>query len=149
MKRWIDNLANYKNRTGILVTASVALIGIVLMAMSGPEDAAPVSDANIAVAQRGNLTISVAESGTIRPRDQVVLKNQMDDPSTILFIVPEGSIVKKGDLLVELDVTRVETELIERRIRLQNAEAELIHAQENLNVVRNQAQADIDQAELD
>lgn len=131
-----------------LVGISGAALVALLVASSGPGTADALSGADVAVAQRGPLTISVSESGTIRPRDQVVLKNELDDPATILFIVDEGKLVKKGELLVELDVTEAETELVERRIRLQNSEAALIHAQENLAVVKNQAQADIDQAEL-
>lgn len=138
VKHWKKTLA------GIGGTALVVLL--VASARSG--DTMSVSDADVAVVQRGALTISVTESGTIQPRDQVVLKNELDDPATILFIVEEGKLVKKGDLLVELDVTEAETELVERRIRLQNAEAALIHARENLAVVKNQAQADIEQAEL-
>ena len=146
-KKLAELFASRKRNTVVAATGGVALIAL-LAATTRSGDPIPASDADVAVVQRGGLTISITESGTIRPRDQVVLKNQLSDPATILFIVDEGKLVKKGDLLVELDVTRVETELVERRIRLQNAEAELIYAQENLNVVNNQAQADIDQAEL-
>jgi HlyD family secretion protein len=44
---------------------------------------------------KGPLTISISESGTIRPRDQVILRNDMWEDSTILSIVDEGTRVKK------------------------------------------------------
>lgn len=99
--------------------------------------------------QRGPLTISLVESGTIRPRQQIILTNEMDDPAAIVSIAPEGSLVKKGDLLVELNASEAENDLLERRIRVQNSESELVYARENLSVVLNQGEADIEQAELD
>jgi HlyD family secretion protein len=98
---------------------------------------------------RGPLAINAVESGTVRPRRQIVLKNETEDPAAILFIVPEGQRVKAGELLIELDVTQLENDVVERRIRVQNDEADLIHAQENLKVVENQCEADLEQAELD
>jgi HlyD family secretion protein len=99
--------------------------------------------------QRGPLAINAVESGTIRPRRQIVLKNETEDPAAILFIVPEGKKVEAGELLVELDVTQLENDVVERRIRVQNDEADLIHAEENLKVVENQSEADLEQARLD
>lgn len=131
--------------SGVLLAAGA---GLLLNIALWPETRGLAANGETALVRRGPLTISVTESGTIRPRQQVVLKNELDDPATILFVAPEGSIVKKGELVVELDTTQVETELVERRIRVQNDEAELVHAQENLKVVENQAQADEEQALL-
>jgi HlyD family secretion protein len=128
------------------LTLLVAVV-LLLILLPGSEADAEANQATARV-ERGPLTISVIESGTIRPREQVILRNDMDEDSTIVFIVEEGSRVKQGDLVVELDATVFETEEVERRIRVQNGEAALIYAQENFNVVTNQAQADIDQAEL-
>lgn len=99
--------------------------------------------------RRGPLAIKAVESGTIRPRRQIVLKNETEDPAAILFIVPEGKRVSAGELLVELDVAQLENDVVERRIRVQNDEADLIHAEENLKVVENQSEADFEQARLD
>ncbi len=98
--------------------------------------------------RRGPLKISVVESGTIRPRDQVILRNEMWDDSTILSIVEEGKRVNKGDLLVELDATEIEREHQSRKLELQNDEAEMISARENMEIVKNQAESNVDQAEL-
>ena len=134
----------------------LAAVGLVVLAGigfasfgNGRSNPAQFEGAATTVVQRGPLTISLTETGTVRPREQVILKNDLDDPATILFIVPEGAEVKKGDLLVELDATRWEDFLIERRIRVQNSRAEWISAEENLAVVMNQAQSDTETAELE
>ncbi len=98
--------------------------------------------------RKGPLKIDVVESGTIRPRDQIILRNEMEDMSTILSIVPEGKRVEKGELLVELDATQQELRYQTNQLDVQNDKAEFISARENLEIVKNQAEADIDQAEL-
>ncbi|MBW2065130.1 MAG: efflux RND transporter periplasmic adaptor subunit [Deltaproteobacteria bacterium] len=100
------------------------------------------------VVRRGPLKISVIESGTIKARNQVVIKNEVEGKTTILYLIPEGTRVKKGDLLVELDASSLLDEKIDQQIRVQNAEAAFISARENLEVVKNQAEADVDKAKL-
>jgi HlyD family secretion protein len=98
--------------------------------------------------KRGPLRISVIEAGTIKSRDQVVIKNEVEGRTSIIYLIPEGSIVKKGELLAELDSSQLLDQQIEQEIRTQNAEASFIHARENLAVVENQAESDIDKAKL-
>jgi HlyD family secretion protein len=100
-------------------------------------------------AVQGPLTISVSESGTIRSRQLEVLKSEVEGQTTILYLIPEGTMVKKGELLVELDASRLQDQQIEQEIRVQNAEAAWIRARENLEVVRNQTQSDVARATLD
>jgi len=129
--------------------AAVVLVAVLLGFALWQRDASPrVTQSPTAPVERGPLTISVVESGTVRPRQQIILRNEMDNDATIVSIVKEGTLVKQGDLLVELDATLLENDRAERRIRVQNSEATLVFAQENFGVVTNQAQADIDQAEL-
>jgi HlyD family secretion protein len=100
------------------------------------------------VTQRGPMTISVIESGTIKARDQIVIKNGVEGKSVIIRLVPEGTMVKKGDLLVELDASALADVKIDQEIRVQNAEAAYVSAKENLAVVQNQAESDMDKARL-
>jgi HlyD family secretion protein len=99
--------------------------------------------------EEGPLVISVTQAGTIKPRETIVLKSQLEGRSTVLFLVPEGRQVEKGDLLVELDVTRLTDQRVEQEIRVRNAEASYIRVRENLEVVKNQARADVQKVELD
>jgi len=98
--------------------------------------------------QQGPLTISVDVSGTIKAREQEELKCEVEGQTTILWIVPEGTDVEKGDLLVELDSSRLKDDLVDQEIRVQNARAAHISASENFEVTKNQAQSDVDKAEL-
>jgi HlyD family secretion protein len=98
--------------------------------------------------KKGPLRISFVESGTIKARDQIILKNEVEGKTSITYVVPEGTRVKKGELLIELDVSTLEDQKIDQEIAVQNAEAEYVSKKENLAVVQNQAQSDVDLAVL-
>jgi len=127
----------------------VALIGIAVVAFngSGPRAVSMGERPSFAV-KRGRLRISVTESGTIQAREQIILKSEVEGRTTILFLVEEGTRVEKGELLVELDSSQLLDAKIDQEIQVQNKEAAFIRARENLAVVENQAQSDIDEAEL-
>ena len=100
------------------------------------------------VVRQGPLRISVIESGTIKAREQIILMSEVEGKTTILTLVEEGTLVKKGDLLIELDASLLLDQKIDQEIQVENDDAAFIGARENLAVVVNQAQSDIDQAEL-
>jgi HlyD family secretion protein len=108
-----------------------------------------IKDELLFTVEQGPLTVSVTEAGTISPREQLIIKSAIEGRTTILYLIPEGTRVKKGELLVELDATDLQDEKIDQEIRLQNAESAYIQSRENLDVVKNQAKSDIDKAKLD
>ena len=125
------------------------LIGVAIVAFDhSSSKAALTSDMSTFVVERRPLRISVTESGTIQAREQIILKCEVEGKTTILTLVEEGTRVKKGDLLVELDSSALLDARVDQQIRVQNAEAAFIGARENLAVVENQAKSDIDKAEL-
>ena len=130
----------------IVAVATIVVIFIWLKVVRGQED--PTSSFPTFVAKRGPLTISVLESGTISPQEQIVLRNEVEGRTTIVSLVPDGSLVKKGDLLVELDSSTLKDLIIDQDIQVQRAHAAYIGAQESLAVTENQAQSDIDVARL-
>jgi HlyD family secretion protein len=99
--------------------------------------------------KRGPLTISVTGSGTINNREKLMIKSKVEGKTTILFLISEGTHVRKGDLLIKLDASRLEQEKMQQQITVLNAEAAYIHARENLAVTKSQAESDIARAKLD
>jgi HlyD family secretion protein len=139
-----------KNRV-VQIIIVVAVVGIAFAAgayklTSAGEDGS--SDKPTFVVKKGPLTISINESGTIKARDQVIIKNQLEGMSTILWVVQEATNVKEGDLLVELDASEMEDDKIDQMTVVQNADTAFITAREALAVGENQAKADIDLAQL-
>lgn len=132
---------------GAIVLIAVVGLVLILFGMAGSSTESDNEHATF-VAKRGPLTISVLESGTIKAREQIIIKNEVEGRTSIISLIPEGTHVKKGDLLVELDASSLEDNKIDQDIRVQNAEASFINSKENLAVVKNQAEADIDKAKL-
>ncbi len=133
------------------------LIGVVLVVvvwglfslLSGKKKATAETAELFATVQEGPLVISVEEYGEIRPSQQVVLKNEVQGRSSIIFLIPEGSIVKEGEVLVQLDVSAKINEKDTQEITLQNAESSLEVAREALEIQKNQSASDVELAEED
>jgi HlyD family secretion protein len=98
--------------------------------------------------QRGPLMISVTESGTINYREKLVIKSEVVGKTVILYVVPEGIDVKKGDLLIKLDASSLEDQKMQQQIAVLNAEAAYIRARENMAVAKSQAESDVAKAKL-
>ena len=122
-------------------------IGVVVALNFGTEDAS-VNDHITFEVKQGPLRISVIETGTIKAREQIKIKNNVEGRTSIISLVEEGTQVRKGDLLIELDSSDLLDKKIDQQIRVQNVEAAFVSAREDLAVIENQAQSDIDKAKL-
>ena len=151
MPRINTTLRSFQNKPFVLLVVAIAVIliviGLTMFTLSKDNKADTGNIATFTVKQ-GLLRISVTESGTIKAREQVILKNEVEGRTSILTLVPEGTHVKKGDLLVELDASQLLDNRVDQEISVQNTEAAFISAEENLAVIENQAQSDMDKAEL-
>jgi len=132
-----------------IIFVLVAAVGVFAIAGTPGTAGAGTGSTPTFAAEKGPLTISVTESGSIQSLEQVIITNQVEGRTEIIFIVDEGTLVKKGDLLVELDSSALEDQKINQEISVQNAEAAFIRARENLAVAESQAKSDISKAELD
>ncbi len=142
---WIDLI------TMRYAIAAGAILAVLLMAgilhVAGSRDDAQVG-ATFPV-RRGPLVINVTESGTIQSRERVLVKSEVEGRTTILWLVPEGTHVRQGDILVELDASALEDSKLDQQIRVHNADAAYIRSRETLEITRNQAEADVARAELE
>jgi HlyD family secretion protein len=135
----------------IKILAVLLLIIIIWPVMTSILDKNPRHDENVPLftVRRGPLTISVTETGTINNREKMVIKSEVEGKTTILFLVSEGSHVGKGELLIQLDASRLEEEKTQQQIALLNTEAAYIHARENLAVTQSQVESDVAKASLE
>ena len=96
--------------------------------------------------QRGPLSITVAESGTLSSQQELKIKSQVDGRKTILFLIEEGTRVEKGMILVELDRAALVDALKEANIRVDNAEAAFIREREQLAITQNKSLSEVEQS---
>ncbi|MFN0206839.1 MAG: efflux RND transporter periplasmic adaptor subunit [Planctomycetota bacterium] len=102
----------------------------------------------VAKVAKGPLRISVLERGNIRAKKTTSIRSELEGESKILFVISEGKQVKKGDLLIELDVSQQAERRVQQRIGFDQAEASNIDAKEQLAIRVNQSESNIKKAEL-
>jgi RND family efflux transporter MFP subunit len=96
-----------------------------------------INDRLTSVATRGPFVSSVIESGDVDSSANIEVRckvrSQGRAGTAILKIVPEGSIVEKGDFLVQLDDSLLVDQLTEQRITVAMDKAAVIQAQSDLD----------------
>ena len=91
--------------------------------------------------KKGEFTSKITELGELRALESVTVSAQKDLP--IIYLVPEGIDVKKGDVLVRLDPSKEEAALEESNAALQVAQAELQKAEKDLEAQRQRLLAEV------
>ena len=67
---------------------------------------------------------------------------------TITFVVPEGANVKQGDTLVTLDSSNIKHKVDDLKVSLENAQANLVTAQQMEEIQKSQNAANLDAAQV-
>ena len=84
-------------------------------------------------ARRSDFLLSITERGEVESAGDTLVKSEVKSKNTtglaILNIIPEGTLVKPGDFLVELDSSALQEERITQEIFKNNAEALVVEAQ--------------------
>ena len=98
--------------------------------------------------RRGDLTISVTESGDIKAINSEDIKSEVEGRTTLISIVDEGTYitpedVNNGKILVELDSSDIQQKLTTQKISFLSAEAGFAEAKESLDIQNKQNESDI------
>jgi len=97
---------------------------------------------------RGDFLVSVTAGGTLEAVNQEVIRNEVDGTSRIIYIIPEGEVVKSGDLLVELDSAEAVEQVNQQKLSFEGAVQTFEAAKANLEIEQSQVQSLIDTAIL-
>ncbi len=98
--------------------------------------------------KRGDLRITLTESGTLEARNKVSIRPQIETGAKILTIVDEGTTVKEGDILVELDKTEIDSEIERLEDSVIQLEAELKNARTDRDITQGENESAKDKADL-
>ena len=98
--------------------------------------------------KRTDFLISVVEGGNIQAVNEVSIRSEVEGSARVIYIVPEGSYVKKGDLLVELDSAAAQDEVNQQLIAVEKADFALVAAEKTLSIQKSVAESEIRAAEL-
>ncbi|MDA9858951.1 HlyD family efflux transporter periplasmic adaptor subunit [Rubripirellula sp.] len=89
---------------------------------------------------------TVREFGVLESSSEVEIRSPIE--STVLSVVPEGTEVNKGDLLVTFDASRLEDERNQQQVKLAASEAALIDIKTKIDAIKREAEARATVAEL-
>lgn len=84
--------------------------------------------------QRGELSVTVTENGTVESSDNKEIKCFVKGGSTVLWVIETGTIVKPGDEVVRLDDSLIEENITRQQITVERAIANQIIAESEVDV---------------
>ena len=112
-----------KNKKTYIILASVAVLALVAYFLFGGEKQAGVTYGTAEV-KVGDITNSVTATGTIEPVTSVTVGTQVSGKVAHLY-VDYNSVVKKGQVIAELDKTNLMSELASAKANLSSAQSNL------------------------
>jgi HlyD family secretion protein len=133
----------------IIVVTAFVLLG--WWRSPAPSDVARVG--STFAARKGDLVVTVTESGSIRARQTIDIRSEVWNEATIIRLVPEGTYITQedvdaGKVIVELDASSLVDRLKEEEKGLASDEASLTEEQENYHIQQNQNESNITAAKL-
>ena len=114
-----------------LVVAVVIIVAIVAWALSGSKKEEQISFETAAVAP-ANIMNSITATGTIEPVTSVTVGTQVSGIVSKLY-VDYNSVVKKGQVIAELDKTNLMSQLNSAKTQLATAQSQLNYQTTNFN----------------
>lgn len=114
------------------------------------------SAGDVVEVSRQSFDVTTTAAGELEARKQIEIRSKLETEATIAEIVAEGSVVKKGDLLVRLNTDKIKQQFDQSSLELTNSKA-LLTASEHaceIQVIENeqklrQAKLKVELAELD
>src|SRR5688572_27014588 len=94
------------------------------------------------------MLISVVEGGALKAVKESIIRSEFEGISRIISIVPEGTDVKQGQVLVELDSSELKDRVNQQEVTYQNNDFAFIQAKENLSIQQSLVESQIKEAEL-
>ncbi|MDP7029649.1 MAG: HlyD family efflux transporter periplasmic adaptor subunit [Phycisphaerales bacterium] len=157
MHRLEQHIRRGVSTTSMMVGAGALAIIIIISLMAGGGGSADdiVSETDLHDVVAGNFEITIPASGVLEAKEMVELRSGLDGTATIMEIIPEGTSVTEGQVLVRLDdkdvrdrIESAQEKVVEAENRVETRAAELEIAQKARESSLAKAAVAIDQAKL-
>jgi len=124
-----------------------ALLASVFLAGCWPfGDEEGISSQQVAEAVRENLIITTTEDGTVEAEEKVLISNELKWPVIIKSVVEEGTVVDKGELIIEFECKALEDAIDQKELHLNNAQLALEQARKDLVIAEKQHAINLERA---
>lgn len=137
-------------RRNVRIALGVVAAAIVALAVK-PKDKTDRVDpktAHVCRVQRGDLVVSILQSGELKAKTSRDILNEAYRDAKITEIVDDGAAVTNGQLLFELESSQLLERYLDTQSDVAEAEAGLKLAQETLEISKLKSATDIESAKL-
>jgi len=144
---------NTSNRRSSLRLVALSLVvpvlAIVLWNVANwSRDAVAVGRVDKFVVGPRDFSVVLKEKGELKAAKSTEIVSEVEGRATIITLVPEGSFVQQGDLLVELASNEIEDRIRQEELKEANAITAFEASKTELDIQRDQNASDIRKAEL-
>jgi len=139
-------------KVGLAVGGLVVVLGVggrlALPALLGGPETSASGIGETARASRDRLVVTISESGEVEAKDSVDIKCEVEEGSTVIWLIEEGTLVKAGDKLAQLDSANLEEEHTARRMAFDNAKATYEQAKQQYDITKSSNESLLSDAAL-
>ncbi len=128
----------------ILITAALiiaALYGLYLLKDKLAPQKQTTNEIPAVAVVKGDFTVSVTEMGLAAAKKSITVNSPIE--GKVIKICREGSIVKKGDFLAQIDQTLLEKDVREKQLSYEQAQADLKQVEEELTILNVSSELEI------
>lgn len=150
MNRLMEILKKLLKRRRAKIVLGIILAVLLLMVLKPGSDANRIDpdNANLCRVQRGDLVVSILQSGELNAKNNKEISNDSYRDAKIVYIVEDGSTVTNGQLLFELESSELMERYLDQQSDVAEAEASLLQAQEQLEILKLKNTTDLESAIL-
>lgn len=131
--------------------AIIVLLLIGILNLGGSEDIS----ANLVYAsvERGPMVVDILEAASIESSDSQIVKSGVEGQTTIISIIPEGTILTQEDVanervLIELDSASLRERKTQQEITVQSELASYTDAKESFEIQKNENESNLNAGKL-
>lgn len=146
--RTIRGLARPRNLVATLV-ALLIVVGLSASLYRGHSNlGVDLATAPRCQVQRGSMRVTILQAGELQPKTSNPIINETEAGCQILEVVDDGTLVKKGDVLVDLDSADLKDKVLTQQSQLATARADYEKATEDLATQDAKFETDLEAAKL-
>ncbi len=132
-----------------LLAGLVVVLGLVAWRpLTGKVTTGLSGGATTAVVEARTFNVVLKEKGELKAAKSTDIKSEVEGRSTIISLIPEGTPVQQGDLLVVLASDQIENRIREEELKESNAITAFEAAKAELDIQRDKNASDIRKAQL-
>jgi len=128
----------------LIVLLVIGATGLFLLRGNNKDEGNPKEFVKV---QKGELVISIKESGYLNAVDEEKIKNQCSTKQlNVVEVVENGTLVSKGDFLIELDAAPLEEEKLKAEDQILLVMVELEEAKNTLAITKSEVESAVSKA---